>query len=429
MADAVPASRSVVTESGEAESGEATGTGAVDELPSGEAAGIRAVIFDLDGVLIDSERLMHEVTAEVIAAHFAPKVYEPEKFVSLLGRSPRDAVGQLIAQLELPCSVDEYLALSLPRLNDKWAGASAIPGAARLVQHLHACGVPIAVATSSERASVARKMASHADWFGACFGERVVTSTEVPRAKPAPDIFLAACALLPGGVQPRECVVIEDSPSGIRAARAAGMRAVALVSDAVPTAAYDEARPHERLLSLYSADPAAWGLPPFADLVRRTVPRLPALRLVGEVIRGFGRGSKELGIPTANLPADAYAELLSGAACGIYHGFAQVGDGPVLKMVTSVGRNPFYGNSAKTVEPHILHTFPADFYGATLRLLIVGWIRPEANYESLGALISAIHADIETARHALDDPAYAAHKTDSLFVAQREREPEPICLT
>lgn len=56
-----------------------------------------------------------------------------------------------------------------------------------------------------------------------------------------------------------------------------------------------------------------------------------------------------------------------------------------------------------------------DFYGAELRLLIVGFIRPEANYDSLEALIAAIRADIETAREALDDPRFAVFRDDPLF--------------
>jgi riboflavin kinase len=375
----------------------------------------KAVIFDLDGVLLDSEACVHRVTAELVQRF--GKTYDPNRFVHLLGRSPRDAVGRLIEELQLPLTVEEYLALSQPLLLEQWASSPAIPGAARLVLHLHRTGVPIAVATSCDRASLARKLEQHSSWFDA-FGERVVTSSEVQASKPAPDLFLRACQLLPG-VTPADCIVIEDSPSGIAAARAAGMRSVALVSDAVPSEAYDAAAPDERLLSLYQVDPSAWGFEPFADLVRATVPREPPLRLTGTVVRGFGRGSKELGIPTANLPADAYAELIGATTCGIYHGWAQVDDGPVLKMVTSVGRNPYYANETKTVEPHILYTFTGDFYGATLRLLIVGYIRPEANFSSLEALIAAIHSDIDRARDALDDPFYAKFRSDKLFVPAR----------
>jgi hypothetical protein len=53
--------------------------------------------------------------------------------------------------------------------------------------------------------------------------------------------------------------------------------------------------------------------------------------------------------------------------------------------VLSIGWNPFYGNKEKTVEPHLVHKFDADFYGATMRLCICGWIRPEKNFSSLGA--------------------------------------------
>jgi HAD superfamily hydrolase (TIGR01509 family) len=302
----------------------------------------RAVIFDCDGVLLDTERMVHEVCASIVTTVFH-KTYEPERFTHLLGRAPRESVRLLIEGLELPCTVDEYLALAQPKLVAAWARTAPIAGAPRLVEHLAASGVPIALATSSDRPSLVAKMAAHADgWFGA-FGGRVVTSSDVAQAKPAPDIFLAACALFPPelAITPADCVVIEDSPAGLTAARAAGMRAVALVTEGI---CYEAVAPDERLASLYALDPARWGLPPFTDHVGGTVSLGAApLRFVGPVARGFGRGSKELGIPTANLAAEGFVELLGATSCGIYHGFAQVGGGPVFKMCTSIGRNPYYG--------------------------------------------------------------------------------------
>lgn len=70
-------------------------------------------------------------------------------------------------------------------------------------------------------------------------------------------------------------------------------------------------------------------------------------------------------------------------------------------------RNPFYGNAHKTVEPHLLSTFPDDFYGQQLRLVITGYMRPEANFPSLEALVAAIRADIAAAAAALDAPPHA----------------------
>ena len=83
--------------------------------------------------------------------------------------------------------------------------------------------------------------------------------------------------------------------------------------------------------------------------------------LVGMVVKGFGRGSKQLGIPTgincrmlflifkANLPTDAYDELLSKIPTGVYYGFASVNKGPIYKMAMSIGWNPFFKNEKKTI--------------------------------------------------------------------------------
>ena len=77
-------------------------------------------------------------------------------------------------------------------------------------------------------------------------------------------------------------------------------------------------------------------------------------------------------------------------------------------------RNPFYKNTKKTVEPHLLSVFPADFYGEELRLVVCGYLRPEANFPSLEALMAAIHGDIDGTRARLaggeaDSAALSAH--------------------
>ncbi|KAG8130663.1 putative Riboflavin kinase-like protein [Naja naja] len=97
----------------------------------------------------------------------------------------------------------------------------------------------------------------------------------------------------------------------------------------------------------------------------------------GEVVRGFGRGSKELGIRT--------------------------------------GWNPYYKNIKKSVETHIIHTFNEDFYGEILSIIIVGYIRPEQNFDSLDALIAAIQHDIDEAKNLLDLPEHQKFKDDNFF--------------
>ncbi|XP_017953488.1 putative riboflavin kinase [Drosophila navojoa] len=122
----------------------------------------------------------------------------------------------------------------------------------------------------------------------------------------------------------------------------------------------------------------------------------------GEIVRGFGRGSKELGIPTANFSLDVVKSLPESLQTGVYYGWAKVNDSEVYKMVLSVGWNPFYNNKEKSLETHIMHKFDCDLYGRTLKICIVGYLRPEQNFKSLDDLIKAIKSDIEKATTLLD---------------------------
>ncbi|KAM3937511.1 riboflavin kinase [Leptodactylus fuscus] len=124
----------------------------------------------------------------------------------------------------------------------------------------------------------------------------------------------------------------------------------------------------------------------------------------GEVVRGFGRGSKDLGIPTANFPEHVVDNLPSDLSTGIYYGWGSISNGDVYKMVMSIGWNPFYKNTKKSVETHIIHHFENDFYGEILSIVIVGYIRPEKTFDSLDDLIAAIHSDIDEAKKQLDLP-------------------------
>lgn len=133
------------------------------------------------------------------------------------------------------------------------------------------------------------------------------------------------------------------------------------------------------------------------------------------MIRGFGRGSKELGIPTANFPNSVVEHLPADISTGIYYGWASVDNGPVHKMVMSIGWNPYYKNTVKSMETHVIHTFKEDFYGQILSVVMVGYIRPERGFDSLDALITAIHNDIEEAKQKLDLPEHQKLKEDNFF--------------
>ncbi|KAI9818935.1 MAG: riboflavin kinase [Pycnora praestabilis] len=148
------------------------------------------------------------------------------------------------------------------------------------------------------------------------------------------------------------------------------------------------------------------------------------LKLNGKVVKGFGRGSKELGIPTANIPI---AGLSVGGhkdvESGVYYGWAGLGgkeefgkQGKVYPMVMSIGWNPFYKNTVRSVEVHIMHKFYKDFYGAHMNLLILAFIRPEYDYVSKESLIKDIKEDVEVAKRSLERKAYTELKEDGYLL-------------
>lgn len=141
------------------------------------------------------------------------------------------------------------------------------------------------------------------------------------------------------------------------------------------------------------------------------------LRLSGPVVKGFGRGSKELQIPTANIPIEG----LSVGGCadvesGVYYGYAslKLKEQPeVFPMVMSIGWNPFYKNEVRSVEVHIVHEFKDDFYDAEMKLVILGYIRPELDYISKEALIEDIKMDIRVGLKSMEREGYAVYKQDA----------------
>ncbi|KAJ1747644.1 riboflavin kinase [Coemansia sp. RSA 1821] len=124
----------------------------------------------------------------------------------------------------------------------------------------------------------------------------------------------------------------------------------------------------------------------------------------GKVVEGFGRGGKQLGIPTANLPPHV-AETLD-VSIGVYYGWAALEGDTVRPMVMSLGWNPYFKNEKKSAEVHIIHNYDSDFYGKLLKVAILAYVRPEQDYRSLDDLIKDIKWDIRVAQESLKRPAY-----------------------
>ncbi|MGB3394301.1 MAG: HAD family phosphatase [Stenotrophomonas sp.] len=189
----------------------------------------QAVVFDMDGLMLDSERALLGCLAQAgsAAGHELPE----DVLLSLIGSSDAHT-RECLAGLVGIDAVDALLRDSYARYDDIVAtGVPHRPGIIDLLDTLAAHRVPRAVATSTRRPLALRKLetAGLLRYF-----EHVATSSDVAHPKPAPDIYLLAAHKL--GVAPAHCLALEDSPTGVRAALAAGMRVIQIPDLLAPDA-------------------------------------------------------------------------------------------------------------------------------------------------------------------------------------------------
>ena len=180
-----------------------------------------AVIFDLDGVLVDSEPVWERVRRRVVAEHGG--AWLPEAQTRLMGMSTPEWARYLSVDLGVGLPPDEVAGLVVRGMADEYARAlPTLPGADRAVRRM-AAHWPLALASSSARPLIDLVLAESgwAELFAV-----TVSTEEVPRGKPAPDVYLDAARRLE--VAPHRCVAVEDSSNGLRSARAAGTRVVAV---------------------------------------------------------------------------------------------------------------------------------------------------------------------------------------------------------
>jgi HAD superfamily hydrolase (TIGR01509 family) len=179
---------------------------------------IRAVIFDMDGVLVDSEPFGFEALRRVMTRYGLP--YSEEENAEFLGRTTLDSCRILKARHGFTASAetlaDWYVEHMLEQIG---RGPTPMVGVPDVLRQVRASGYRMALASSAEVRVIEANLAALA--IRPLF-EAVVSGTQVARGKPAPDVFLAAAERL--ATPPAQCLVIEDSRNGLLAAKAAGMR-------------------------------------------------------------------------------------------------------------------------------------------------------------------------------------------------------------
>lgn len=186
---------------------------------------IQAVIFDIDGTLVDSMGLWHEIDIEYFKMKGLPVPPNVQKDVE--GMSFRETALYFQKNFEPGKSVEDIEADWVRMAHDKYLSeVQAKPGAAEYISFLKEKGMKLGVATSNERTLAYAALTPHG------FAEKidsVWTSGEVNKGKPAPDVYLKVAEEL--GVSPQHCLVFEDTPNGMRAGKAAGMTVIGVKDD------------------------------------------------------------------------------------------------------------------------------------------------------------------------------------------------------
>jgi HAD superfamily hydrolase (TIGR01509 family) len=184
---------------------------------------LEAVLFDMDGLLVDTEPLWFETEAEVMARLGAPWTKDDQR--QLLGGSMPRTVSYLLGKATRPASPETIERWMIGGMLARAAAGRVVvmPGARELLAEVASAGLPYALVTSSVRSLAEAVLAATGLRFPI-----TVTSDDVPVTKPDPAPYLLAAKLL--GVDPAECVALEDSPNGTASASAAGCYVVAVPS-------------------------------------------------------------------------------------------------------------------------------------------------------------------------------------------------------
>jgi len=194
-----------------------------DPAASAASRTLQGVLFDMDGLLVDSEPIWFEAECAVMARLHGEWSEADQQ--ALVGGSLPHTVSYLLARAERPASREEVARWLVEGMTSLLMSRdlAMLPGAGELLAEVRAAGLPHALVTSSERPIMDAVLLRLGVGFTA-----TVCAGDVTSSKPAPEPYLLAASLL--GADPLSCVALEDSPNGVASAEAAGCRVVAVPS-------------------------------------------------------------------------------------------------------------------------------------------------------------------------------------------------------
>ncbi|KAJ6250629.1 2-deoxyglucose-6-phosphate phosphatase 2 [Anaeramoeba flamelloides] len=221
---------------------------------------IKGIIFDVDGILLDTETILFQVEKEIV------KKFSPNEKVTIsdknrskyIGISASHACEYLIKKFSLPFEVNNLVLLRRNLFRERESNCKQMKGAQRLVSHLAKCGYPLALATSSTKVDMRIKFTRHRR-LREYFGDNVCCREDVKQAKPNPEVFLLAAEKI--GIDPKNCIIFEDSITGLKAAKESGAIAIHVPQEEAQKK--HQICVNETLSSLLDFVPEKYGIKPF----------------------------------------------------------------------------------------------------------------------------------------------------------------------
>lgn len=218
---------------------------------------ITHIIFDVDGLLLDTESLNEQVNSTIARRYH--KTFNLDLKMAIAGRTTIDSATIIVNTLQLPLTVEAYLAERNKLIYPLYPSCKTLPGTIRLIQHLSQHQIPQALASSSSRHHFELKTINHQQWVKVFKVVTLGDDPELKNGKPSPDIFLLTAQRL--NASSEQCLVFEDSVAGMQAAKEAGMSVIAIPDPIFDPNLFVEA--DQVLNSLLDFQPQAWNLPAF----------------------------------------------------------------------------------------------------------------------------------------------------------------------